>query len=250
MSLKLVRELSVAALVAVSFTLAVPNANASPVTTYDSAVAEWAVGCNCQTNDHWAVTTDTSFAGGALELGLRAQQRRVGSIAPSPLSSASYVVQTGPDPATTRAWWNFDVSVNFAGALSNLDSLTLTIIKSVGTNSDGGVFNLLNPLLFAATNADLTSSAGEYKASQNPTFAPWFSPTYDINNSGGFAYRFILSASNTDGEVTTSASAEMCVHTEGVNCVPEPSSFSMTGIMAIMLAFVGFAGFMRRRPLA
>lgn len=223
-------------------------ANAAPITTYDAAVTEWAVGTG-QTNDHFAVTTDGAFAGGAIELGLRAQQRRVGSITPSPAASANYLVQTGSDPSQlSRAWWNFDMAVTYGGLLVDLDSLTLRIVQSSGTNSGGGTFDLLNPLLFAATNADNTPTGGEYKASQNPVFFPWFTPAFNVSNANAFSYWFFLTATATNPQTqeTTSVTAQMCVHTSGVHCVPEPSSLTMIGAMGALLFFFSFV-MMRRR---
>lgn len=245
MSFRIDHMVRTGALIAAAGLLSVGVANAAPVITYDTNVVEWDVGTG-QVNGHFVTTSDAAFTGGAIELGMRAEQRSIGGITPSPITSSSYLVQTGSDPNNAaRAWWNFHLSANFAGGVNTLDTLVLYIEQQAGTNGAGGTFNLL-PFL-GILNDDNTPTADSFEASQNAKFAPWFFPTYDLTNTGGFAYKFVLSASNSDGQTSSSVSTEMCVHTAGVNCVPEPSSFSMMGVMAAMLALFGFAGFMRRR---
>ena len=208
---------------------------------------QWDVGTG-QINGNFAVTNDSTFTGGAIQLGLRGEQRSIGAITPSPLLSADYLAQTGADPLNSlRAWWNFQLSINYAGGITNLDSLTLSIVRVVGTNGTGGVFNLLPGFGLVAgpgvINDDNTKTFDSYLLSQNPTFG-WLSPSYNLISTDPFAYHFALTA--TEGETTVTGT--MCVHTAGQDCatVPEPSSLTNVAAMGAILALFGF-GLMRRR---
>ncbi len=80
------------------------TSNVSP-----SPGAGWDVGGG-QCNGDFAVVRDVTFpgdpGGDGIELGMRAEQRRVGQINPPAHAGSDYTVQTGEDPGTggTRAW--------------------------------------------------------------------------------------------------------------------------------------------------
>ena len=189
----------------------------------------WDVGSG-QCNGSFGVASDGAFTGGALELGLRAEQRRVGQVAQT--GPNDYTVQTGPDvevpTAVNRAWWNFQGSIAYGGSISDLDSLTLSITTDVGPNLPASpVTDLLalRPFIDDRNNQPNATSgfADLYQISQNPEFG-WFAPTSDTdaNPSGAFdydapgAWRFTLTAV----EGASTAQVTVCVHTPGETCAP------------------------------
>ena len=189
----------------------------------------WGVGSG-QCNGSFSATTDGAFPGGALELGLRAEQRRIGQVGQT--GPNDYTVQTGPDvgpPASVnRAWWNFQGSIAYGGSIASLDALTLSITTDVGPNlPTAPVVDLLPLRVFIDDrNNQPNATAGFadlYQLSQNPEFG-WFSPTSDTdpNPTGAFdyaalgAWRFTLTAV----EGASSSSVSVCIHTPGQQCVP------------------------------
>lgn len=189
----------------------------------------WDVGSG-QCNGSFSVTSDGAFPGGALELGLRAEQRRVGQVAQT--GPNDYTVQTGldvgPPAAPNRAWWNFQGSIAYNGAIANLDALTLQITTDVGPNLPAApIVDLLalRPII-DDRNSQPNATAGFadlYQLSQNPEFG-WFVPTFDTDAhpTGAFnydqpgAWRFTLTAT----EAGTTSSVSVCIHTPGQQCLP------------------------------
>jgi hypothetical protein len=189
----------------------------------------WDVG-NGQCNGSFGTTTDGTFPGGALELALRAEERRIGQV--DRLAPNAYEVQLGHDttgpPALNRAWWNFQGSIAYDGDISTLDALTLEIITDVGPNAPvAPVFDLLALRGFIDDRHNqpnpTTGFADLYQISQNPEFG-WFVPASDTdaNPTGAFdydsegAWRFVLTA--VEDEDTSSVT--ICIHTPNAQCNP------------------------------
>ncbi len=196
-------------------------------------------GNNGQVNGHFVV--ENQLGGTAIELGLRAQQRRIGPItADAAGQSYAYTVSAGSDPGTndTRAWWNFDWSATYGDAIGKLDSLVLRVYDVGGTQ-----LNSVDLLAFAtATSIDI-STTSTIQESWNPMFSVVGVPTFSVNSTN-FAYWFTLTASD-HGDVARSL---MCVHTAGNNCetpppLPEPASLAIVGLGLAALAVT------RRRKL-
>ncbi len=222
----------------------------------------WDVGSG-QCNGSFVSTPDAGFPGGALELALRAEQRRTGQVPRMP--GGDYEVQLGndanPPAALNRAWWNFQLSIAYGGVLADLDELTLHIRTDVGDNQPAvPMVDLLQPGLRAAIDGrnsqpNATSGFGDlYQISQNPEFG-WFAHPNDTdaNPTGAFnydeegAWRMRLVAVE-DG---TEASAEMCIHTPNAACLfpvvgaaklMTPQDTALPATVTITYAFENFGG--------
>lgn len=211
-----------------------------------SAVLGWDVGAG-QCNGSFTVTRDISFpADGAdgIELGMRAEQRRVGQVARNLLGNGvgDYEVQTGPDttfgPALNRAWWNFQPSLAYDGEIDALDGVALAIRTDVGPNQPSApVFDLLElrDLIDARNNQpNPTISYDEiYQTSQNPEFGYFVAPNDDdANPDGGFDYDeegawLMTLAAAEQGEI---AQVSICIHTPNAACaVNRPTVYTCTG---------------------
>jgi len=232
---------SVATVSAIAFSAG--SALAVPVHTSNTDVTSWDVGSG-QVNGNFSVTSDADFLGGPIELGLRAEQRRVGAVVPT--AGDNYLVQPGIQPGVpNRAWWNFQLSIAYVD-IDELDTLTLTIALIDGTNSPPagtGIFDLLAVRgIIDDRNVNGDANFDDiYQVSQNPLFG-WFDPAYDLSLGSTFAYLFTLTATSGDSSV----SASMCVQTDGLSCtteVPEPGTL---GLVGIGLAVLGIAARRRR----
>lgn len=189
----------------------------------------WDVGSG-QCNGSFVSASDGGFPGGAIELGLRTEERRVGQVPRMP--GGDYEVQLGNDanspPATNRAWWNFQLSIAYGGALTDLDALTLQIRTDAGNNQPtSSTVDLLAAGLRATIDDRNNQPNGTsgfndlYQISQNPEFG-WFThpSDTDANPTGAFnydeegAWRMRLTATEAGSEVA----AEMCIHTPNAAC--------------------------------
>ena len=181
----------------------------------------------------FTTTADGGFPspdGDGLELGMRAEQRSVGQVANL---GGDYEVETGPDdtqPNPNRAWWNFQQSIAYDGAIDDLDELAFAIRTDAGSAVPAPPADLLalrgaiddrnnqpNP---TATWSDL------YQTSQNPLFG-WLTDgsggPYDINEEGAWT---LTLAALEDGAL---ASVSICIHTPAEACDAPPAVYSCAG---------------------
>jgi hypothetical protein len=208
-------------------------AGVSPGPTLDPPNAlGWDVGSG-QCNGSFSVADDAGFAGGHLELGLRAEQRSIGQVADN--GGGDYTVALGADPTNTnRAWWNFQASIAYDGSINDLDALTLTIVTDRGSTVP-----LVGPQdLLAVRGAiddrhtDTTPTAGFtelYQLSQNPLFGWLDACAVDGDcTTGTCTHPFTVGmclAEEGAWKVTLAAaegadatSVTVCIHTPGTSC--------------------------------
>lgn len=199
-----------------------------------AATVDWRQGSG-NTGQNFTVSTGSLDLGGpsasTVTLGLRAVQRGVGTITPVGIE---YAANAGPSSAANRAWWNFDIyAASVGGELDDLLSLTLSISSLGGSAPSAPSFNLLDSTLRGAidchttgcisgapNNPDAQGSTADpahfYNASQNPTFAPWFSG-FDMNLAGIYTFTLTAVARNQETVSTT-------MRVNVGNYVPEPLS--------------------------
>ncbi len=210
---------------AVLFAASVAPVSASPVTTFPDSVVSWNVGSG-QSNGNFVVTRDSAFPGGALELGLRAEERTIGPsyipVNAGGLANAMYIVPTGASPPSNPgdyARWNFDFSVSYAGGLSNLSSVSLRIEELTPGLTP------LNDVLFPPAGGTLLQD------SWNPGFDFLSGPglAYNFNTPG--IYRITLSA--TGGGQTVSDSILVNIGNVVLPAVPEPMSLAAFGLIGV-----------------
>jgi hypothetical protein len=213
-----------------------------------ATLSSWNVGSG-QDKDNFQLNSAT-FDNGIVQLGLRAQLRTLGSVAPSgDVYSIAPGTQSAPAvPAPNRARWNFDIHAFAAGGLANLDTLTLSIVSDNANQPTAVSFNLFDPTLNAAissSNVGLGQDRASYlQASQNPVFAPWFTAPFDSFAPGN--YRFTLTATRALGN-----SPQPMIQTisEGMTVTIVPTPTALPAGLALMIGGV-LASRMGRNRLA
>jgi len=214
----------------------------------------WSVGAG-QCNGSFTSVANPGFTGGALELGLRAEQRSAGQV---PRVGANvYEVQLGNDttqPNVNRAWWNFKASIAYGGNINVLDTLTLAIQTISGPNLPSALSVDLK-----AVRVGIDDRTGQpnptggyadlYQISQNPEFG-WFTVVGDTSTpvNGAFDYNvegaWVLTLTATEGPSTTSTS--ICIHTPGATCpTPQVPAISLWSIALLGLMLVAVYRFSR-----
>jgi hypothetical protein len=206
---------------------AAPLAGASVVTT----IATWNVGTG-QPQGNFLYDSNPSFPGGAIELGQRATFRQ--SATYPTVSGNTYTVYNGyqtagqygaPVTATNRNRWNFDYHIYYAGGVQNLNSLTMVITSPSGNTVSAASFDMLtanNDNVTGSTpypGGDSQNPAFFIQDSQNPVFAPWFNPSFDMSVTG--TYTFTLTA--VEGSSTFS-------QTMNINVLPTPGAAAILGL--------------------
>jgi hypothetical protein len=192
----------------------------------------WDVGSG-QCNGSFTATVDNGFPspdGDGLELAMRAEQRSVGQVAND---GGDYEVATGTDdtqPNPSRAWWNFQHSIAYDGAIGDLDQLVFAIRTDAGSAVPappadllairGGIDNRNNQPNATSTYSDL------YQTSQNPLFG-WLtdgaSGPYDVNEEGAWT---LTLAAIENGHL---ADVGICIHTPAEACDPPPAVYTCRG---------------------
>ena len=195
--------------------------------------AGWDVGAG-QCNGDFTVATNPLFPGGALELGMRIEQRSQGQLNSPQHSGVNYEVQTGTDPSNNaRAWWNFQHSIAYNGAISTLDKLTFAIRTDVGTQTPAQPVVDLLALRAAIDDRHVPKATASfsdiYQTSQNPVFG-WFSPAYSLTDPGPSAWTLTLAAVKA-GKI---ASVSICAYTAGASCGTAPVVYTCAGFEAPM----------------
>jgi len=200
-----------------------------------SAGAGWDVGSG-QCNGDFTVVSKPLFPGGALELGMRIEQRSQGQLNPPQHSGNNYEIQTGADPSNAfRAWWNFQHSIAYNGgadSINTLDKLTFVIRTDVGTQTPSQpAFDMLalRGIIDDRISPSTATFSDLYQTSQNPVFG-WFTPAYDLTSTGPGAWMLTLIATK-NGKF---ASVNICAHTPGAVCAAPPAVYSCSGFDAPM----------------
>ncbi len=198
-----------------------------------STGAGWNIGSG-QCNGDFTVANNPLFPGGAIEIGMRIEQRRVGQINAPQHSGANYEVQRGADPTQlTRAWWNFQHSIAYNGGVGNLDKLTFIIRKDVGpetpTSPSVDMLAIRNVIDDRPLPKTTVSYSDLYQTSQNPVFG-WFTPGYSLTEPGPGAWMLTLAAQKAGKIVSVS----ICAHTPGASCAAPPSVYTCAGFDAPM----------------
>jgi hypothetical protein len=198
-----------------------------------SAGAGWNVGSG-QCNGDFTVVTDPLFPGGALELGMRIEQRSAGQLNPPQHAGINYEVQKGSDttqPNGARAWWNFQHSIAYNGGIANLDKLTFVIRRDVGTDLPATPFTdmlAVRSVIDDRPTPKTTATYSDlYQTSQNPVFG-WFSPTYSLTDSTPGAWMLTLAAVKA-GRIS---SVSICAHTPTAVCNAAPIVYTCTDFEA------------------
>jgi len=230
---------------AVVMAAAAGMAQASPLTYFDQNLnSGWTVGSG-QPNGHFVGVRDTAFPGGGIEIGLRAQQRGVGPYTPTLVNSMwgtlpMYTTVPGTDPTNpNRAAWNYDFSIAYGGAASNLSNVTLRADAVSGNLTELTDFSGAGTGFLSLPFDDDTSlGALPIQNSFNPAFT-FLSPSgYNYGATG--LYLITLSATSGGQTVTT----QMLVNVGGV-AVPTPEPVSLVVFGGLIVG--GAAAVWRRK---
>lgn len=188
-------------------------------------------------NTNFAISTATEasgkFAGNTVELGLKGKQRFLGDTLltvgnlyhAEPGFSPTSGGDMTPDP--TRAWWNFDFSIDLGTRTAFNTSIDLTL-----TDIEGDVFTFPLGLLGLGGNSIIQDSWNigfGYISTPLNGFDPFKNGDYHIE---------IVAKDSTTGD--TLAGVDIVVRVGNVIPLPTPAFMGATGLIAL-------AGIRRRR---
>ena len=240
-----------------AMTACIPVAHAAVI--YDTSLAAPGVYFgtgNSGQNFGWTVNTFDS-----IELALTTVQRKVGGLTPT--TSNIYNVQLGADPTqSTRAWWNFNFSINLQAAGDtglHLSDVTgnVTVLNMLNNQSISG-----DPLALFP-DSDGYSSAGKdaghasvnkgadyaYQNSENLTFGQFAPLAFDMNQND--TYMVTLSLLNLAGQTLGSVNEYIVAGTGGgvtiPVAVPQPGTLPL---FASGLVALGLLGWRRKKKPA
>ncbi len=194
-------------------------------------------GFNAGTGQPQDIFTVTSQNG--IELGLGAQPRGASLPAVQDLGGGNYAAEPGFAPATVRAVWNFDYSIDANPTNDPSDTLTLSdLTATLQVTGPNGLNGSFDPLAAGLGNVGVGNAASTTLAqnSENMTFNLFGPPIgFDVNTPG--TYNFLLTVKNTiSGAITTDSI--------NVTVAPLPSA---AGMGVGMLGLTGAAALLRKK---
>lgn len=229
------------------------------VIAYNTNVGAWTVGSG-QSNGAFTTATETQTIGNdsaPLELGLRAQLRTSGAIAPVGGNSNVYIVPTGTGGSQNqpRALWNVDFSTyapiggvsssqlaTFIAAGHPGISLNLRLDMNDGAPTETRNIDLLSPTGYGLNTPSyfLLPNSTQQANSENLRFGYLFGNTFDSN-----AEHWVYARLTAQVGDNPAFSVDACFHTVGASAscegrVPVPGT--------IALLCLGLLGLRARHP--
>jgi hypothetical protein len=255
--------------IAIGASLIAASASSAATIVYDTNVGAWTVGTGQSNGDFVTSTSNVTFGNTVvpIELGMRAQERFVGSINPDGSNSNSYTVPSGStgNIFTRRALWNLDLSVyapvpatltQLLGAITQLpaNTLTLTLVMNDGNPTVSITRDMLDTSLpivdyppgINPLNYYLTPTSTQLAISDNLSFAYLFGNLPGPNNFNPNQQHWVYARMDLNLPGQAPMSVDACFHTANAsaNCegrVPLPGTLALLGL--------GLLGFGARRSV-
>jgi hypothetical protein len=201
----------------------------------------------------------TVSSGGGVEVGLRARERYdLATDSPTNVTGSNgngtYSQNAGEPagfPASNRARWNFDWSINTGTAAVGAYTYRLGIDFDAGVGTNFQIFDLINASTYfdhSFGNNGTAQSAGveavdaagyaALKAANNLVQNSWNMDFFDDNTTWLFNpaangnYAFFLEAISANGAVVSRSDIEVIV---GTGAVPEPATLALAGLALVAL---------------
>ncbi len=228
---------------------AVSSFGSHAAVVYDANVTNNVIMGTGITNGGFTVNT-----AGGVEVGLRARERYdLATDSPTNVTGSNgngtYSQNVGEPagfPASNRARWNFDWSINTGTATVGTYTYRLGIDFDAGVGTNFQVFDLINSLPYfdhSFGNNGTAQSAGveavdaagyaALKATNNLVQNSWNMDFFDDNTTWLFNpaasgnYAFFLEAISANGAVVSRSDIEVIV---GAGAVPEPATLALAGL--------------------